>query len=301
MQYLGSSQTFVGVIATIVVLCVLVGDGNFVYKILESIKVRLKEEIKNASVTPNFDAVAGLSSYKTVKMCAEGSSKSPQKVVDECLKSVSHIGIQRTFLQSDYIIPDLERPSSEQYLAPLYTFYFVLIMFVCDEFLRSDRIHCNDMIVTFLTCFTLFSVFYWMVKWCSFCSRHSSLKHDGKSQSTERCGEEKYGYFELLKHLFYLLSASFFVALIVYLLAENVDFVKSILFAYEDCFYLKLATIGFCVFNGLLLPFVLPFVGYKYLCHLARNEARCVQERADELIKKIKEDLEKLASEVIVE
>lgn len=46
-ELLGGSQTFIGVLATIVVLCVVAESGNFIYKIFGEIIAGTKKEIEN--------------------------------------------------------------------------------------------------------------------------------------------------------------------------------------------------------------------------------------------------------------
>ena len=44
---LGNSQTFVGIIATLVILCIARNTNNFIYEVLSDIKCEIVEYTKN--------------------------------------------------------------------------------------------------------------------------------------------------------------------------------------------------------------------------------------------------------------
>lgn len=46
INLLGGSQTFLGVIATLTILCILKNDGNFITKMLSLVFDRIQEQIK---------------------------------------------------------------------------------------------------------------------------------------------------------------------------------------------------------------------------------------------------------------
>lgn len=167
--FLGGSQTFVGVLATVIVMCVLAGENNFIYKILSLIKAQMADNLKNVSSDINFSKLSNDSDYKLLKVLMSGNRtdiSGQQKVEGGAL--LSRISLWKSTFQVENVKPQLQGEDREISLAPLYTFLFVLVVFLFDELLRSSMIPYNDYLVSCLSFFTLFSYVYWVGKWMTY-------------------------------------------------------------------------------------------------------------------------------------
>ena len=167
--FLGGSQTFVGVLATVIVMCVLAGENNFIYKILSLIKAQMADSLKNVSSDIYFSKLSNNSDYKLLKLLMSGNRtdiSGQQKAEGGTL--LSRISLWKSTFQVENVKPQLQGEDREISLAPLYTFLFVLVVFLFDELLRSSMIPCNDFMVSCLSFFTLFSYVYWGGKWATY-------------------------------------------------------------------------------------------------------------------------------------
>lgn len=182
-QYLGSSQTFVGTLATIVLMCILVGNSNFIYTILKAVANQMQKQC-NPSDLPSkvsFVELYGNDSYKLLQLSADESNKQRPEVRNKASQKLLEITMQISQFQFQYIPPKLSSKvkSPEHFLAPLYSFAFVMIMFIFDELLRSSHIGCNDLLVSTLSVFTLLSYVYWSVVWFIYCTRLYKSHYSG--------------------------------------------------------------------------------------------------------------------------
>lgn len=166
--FLGESQTFVGVLATVIVMCVLAGENNFIYKILYLIKAQMADNLKNVSSDINFNKLNNNSDFKLLKvlMSAKGNLSEPQEA--EGGKILNDISLWKSDFQIESTKPQMYGEDREISLAPLYTFLFILVLFLYDELLRCSFIPFNDFLVSSLSFFTLFSSVYWTGKWMTY-------------------------------------------------------------------------------------------------------------------------------------
>lgn len=174
-QYLGSSQTFVGTLATIVLMCILVGSSNFIYSILKAVANQMQKQCNPTDLPSkvSFAALYNNDSYKLLQMSAVETNDLEPDIRNKASQKLLEITMQVSSFQYQYIPPKLSSKvkSPEHFLSPLYSFAFVLIMFIFDELLRSSHITCNDLLVSTLSAFTLFSFVYWIIMWCNYCAR----------------------------------------------------------------------------------------------------------------------------------
>lgn len=166
--FLGGSQTFVGVLATVIVMCVLAGENNFIYKILSLIKAQMADNLKNVSSDINYDKLNNNSDFKLLKLLMSNKSKLNDDQKSEGGRILNRINLWKSTFQVENAKPQLQGVDREISLAPLYTFLFVLVVFLYDELLRSSMIPYNDFMVSSLTFFTLFSYVYWLGKWMTY-------------------------------------------------------------------------------------------------------------------------------------
>lgn len=64
VELLGSSQTFLGTLTTLIILCIFANENNFIYKILDNVVGNFQEEIEKLRVNTNFENVINSSDYK---------------------------------------------------------------------------------------------------------------------------------------------------------------------------------------------------------------------------------------------
>lgn len=203
MIFLGSSQTFFGVLASLLVLCLVLDKSNFLYNILDEIQVRINEEIEKLNTaidSIDFNVVDKIlkkrSDYKLLgRYIQELKTKTqadpsfiPQLNEALCLD----MKIRTTFgqLKSKYsgeflkpakdLMDDIHK-AKEQIIAPLYALLCCLIIFICDELLAGKPEFC-DFIVTFLTVFFSISVLFWIMIWKTF---FRDIRIEDNSQTTK--------------------------------------------------------------------------------------------------------------------
>ena len=190
--FLGGSQTFLGVLATIIVMCVLKGDSNFIFKILTLIKEQMAENLKNVSADVNFDRLHNDSDYKLLRILLGNKKQLTPQQIEEGVTLLNDVNIWKSSFQVESAKPDLQGIDHELTLAPLYTFLFVLVVFFFDEFLRSDVVPFNDFLVSVLTFFTLLSSVYWLGQWVTYC--FDIFHNDGKRTYT-LLSDSRYSFF----------------------------------------------------------------------------------------------------------
>lgn len=62
MEFLGYSQTFIGVLASLLVLCIVLDKSNFIFNILNNIKEQIKNEIAELDRDTGFNNIDDISS-----------------------------------------------------------------------------------------------------------------------------------------------------------------------------------------------------------------------------------------------
>ena len=166
--FLGGSQTFVGVLTTVIVMCVLAGDNNFIFKILSLIKTQMADNLKNVSSDINYNKLYDNSDFKLLKVLMDDKGNLSEDQKAEGGKILNQINLWKSDFQIENVKPQLYGEDREISLAPLYSFLFVLVVFLYDEMLRSSAIQFNDFLVSSLSFFTLFSSVYWLGKWMTY-------------------------------------------------------------------------------------------------------------------------------------
>lgn len=209
ISLLGDSQTFLGIIATLTILCILHNDGNFITKMLSLVYDRIKKEIgklsKKVKVAQSDSTewkllMLFLSNEKQDELHEEGARvmRDITSRIDE--KSIEYMGLEGTNK------PFLDHVStcSEHIMAPFYSFLYCLLVFVYDEMLRST-ISGKDWILSSLAIFTFFSFVLWTLVWTHFFRSNSvGYQHIQRPERIcsllKRCSSfvEKQGYMRAL-------------------------------------------------------------------------------------------------------
>ena len=172
ISLLGGSQTFLGIIATLTILCILHNDGNFITKMLSLVYDRIKKEIgelsKKVKVAQSDSTewkllMLFLSNDKQDELHEEGARvmRDINSRIDE--KSIEYMGLEVT----NKPFWDHVSTCSEHIMAPFYSFLYCLLVFIYDEVLRSG-IPGKDWILSSLAIFTFFSFVLWTLVWTHF-------------------------------------------------------------------------------------------------------------------------------------
>lgn len=179
IDLLGKSQTFFGVLATVVVLCIFKGGNNFIFKILEEIRERLRKRVKNLKVSVNIEP--------TRKKLAEKMSmeqKNPIKnnfygdLMSKYFKLEMQLGLMDMvafFAEYDKKYEQIKK-SDETLRGPFYTCLYVFIIFLLDEYLRCNMFLAKDVMFTAISFMTLFSSIYWLQIWYNYIKRNLGFR-----------------------------------------------------------------------------------------------------------------------------
>ena len=166
ISFLNDSKTFVGVLTTIVLMCVLIGDNNFIYEILKNTvdqiqkihKTKTDNIIKNIKDIMDFDDLFKSSDYKLVLLCANGKTENSEKEKTDALKLVNYVQKRCQQFRFKYIKPvppslalDINNKPKDQehFLAPLFCFFYSIILFIFDEILALKHLPYNNLFVIF--------------------------------------------------------------------------------------------------------------------------------------------------------
>ncbi|MBD5215481.1 MAG: hypothetical protein HDS78_03030 [Bacteroidales bacterium] len=182
---LGESQTFVGVLTTVVVLCVVTESGNFVFKIFESIiestiveihaiqnKVRntITDLLKFWENSDLKELIQKADSFRQIS-----DNKKSEIMTQQMLFELKTSQYSLSF-SDKYFLPifkqiELIKCSKEQTFSPLFIFAYSLIVFLCDEVVCWFG-DLKPLMVTFLTFFTSTTFAYLLVIWIKFCREY---------------------------------------------------------------------------------------------------------------------------------
>ena len=175
VDFLGNSQTFLGVLATIIILFIISNNSNLIREILKEVKEKIAKSVENLQVNTDLSNITNTSEYKLISWFQKAGD-GDEKLLDEASKWTAIVNSKRQELQSKYMDVELKDPeilkkieeSKEQSLAPLFSFIFCLILFVFDELLKAYSIKCNDFLLTFLSLYIVVSYVFWIMVWMNF-------------------------------------------------------------------------------------------------------------------------------------
>ncbi len=373
INLLGGSQTFLGVIATLTILCILNNDGNFITKMLSLVFERIQKQIeilsqKRIKVAPSESTemkllVRFLSEENQDELHNEGAKVLRDINNNIDAKSIEYMGLEGTNK------PFWERVStcSEHIMAPFYSFLYCLIVFIFDEVLRSS-IPGKDMILSSLAIFTFFSFVFWILIWAHFFRSNSadyqhiqcperlcaffkscsgiverqgyiiallirifvcvlmvagtltaiywvSLHESGAkillifallmpglligiAKYLAKEGKLEYTHILIASHSVIALIVSTLLALLIHLSVDYFPQLEICLFEYSNLMWLKFAILFFALMNGIIFPFLFPYISYMVLygdvkrkVALAEQDIAKMHEKNDE---KLKEFCEKI-------
>ena len=178
---LGNSQTFIGVLATIVVLCVVTSSGNFLYDILKGIakpvtyKIKkFKKELKthSASLKENevhkefLEVLEIIKNNKTYTNDLQHIANQYGVLYDININEFTN-RFNGTFLVPLETNIERIKQSKEQTFAPLFVFGYCIFVFICDEIV-SWFPSWHSHILSIVAIFTILSILFLSGIWYKF-------------------------------------------------------------------------------------------------------------------------------------
>lgn len=178
INLLGNSQTFFGVISTIIILSILKVESNFIFEILKNIKDHIITKIQDSKPAVSFDSVKNGSDYKTVLYYQKRDDKD-DFLSQQCSKMCAQLEKAKFDFQDKLLnwdedakkIAKLIEDKNEQQMAPMFIFAYTIVVFLVDELLRCSQIACNNFILVSFFFFNSFVFLFWLVKWANFLFR----------------------------------------------------------------------------------------------------------------------------------
>lgn len=373
ISLLGGSQTFLGIIATLTILCILHNDGNFITKMLSLVYDRIKKEIgelsKKVKVAQSDSTewkllMLFLSNDKQDELHEEGARvmRDINSRIDE--KSIEYMGLEVTNK------PFLDHVStcSEHIMAPFYSFLYCLLVFIYDEVLRSG-IPGKDWILSSLAIFTFFSFVLWTLVWthffrsnsvgyqhiqrpkkiCDFLKKCSSFVGElgnigasgvrimvcvfflllalgvigfftglsewgakavlvmalllpglfiGFAKYLAKEGKPEYTHVVIASHIFIAWVVSMVFAFLIHGTVDYFPHLEGCLFEYDSLMLLKFFILFFALMNGIIFPFLFPYISYMALYGDVKRKVALAKEDVakmyEEHNQKLKEFCEKI-------
>lgn len=279
MVFLGSSQTFIGTLATLAILCILFNDSNFIYRILGEIKNNFTDDINRLRKEANFDDVIQSPEYKQLNDYIQNNN---DELKDEGVKLMSQLNMLKLNVQMNYAPSEDEGrsfmgiidSSNEQILSPFFTFIFCVILFLFDEvfiFLNPEYINC---LYSTLVFFLLASFIFWGIIWIKY-----YIKYNKAYTEKSKAITNNFTYRNILHFTFYSLLF-IFISCILYFSCIGNNYVLEF-----DVLVLKLFCQSFILLNGFVLPFYLPYIFYRKTYKTIKE----LVEESNEKISKTKE------------
>lgn len=373
ISLLGGSQTFLGIIATLTILCILHNDGNFITKMLSLVYDRIKKEIgelsKKVKVAQSDSTewkllMLFLSNDKQDELHEEGARvmRDINSRIDE--KSIEYMGLEVTNK------PFLDHVStcSEHIMAPFYSFLYCLLVFIYNEVLRSG-IPGKDWILSSLAIFTFFSFVLWTLVWthffrsnsvgyqhiqrpkkiCDFLKKCSSFVGElgnigasgvrimvcvfflllalgvigfftglsewgakavlvmalllpglfiGFAKYLAKEGKPEYTHVVIASHIFIAWVVSMVFAFLIHRTVDYFPHLEGCLFEYDSLMLLKFFILFFALMNGIIFPFLFPYISYMALYGDVKRKVALAKEDVakmhEENNQKLKEFCEKI-------
>ena len=177
IEFLSGSQTFLGVLATIIILFIIANNSNLIREILKEVKEKIAGSVKRLQINTDFSGIIDSADYKLILWYQRAEKKGKnEELENEASKWTAKVNSIRQELQLKYMDVELYNPevlkkieeSKEQLLAPFYSFIFCLIIFIFDELLMAYSLNCNDFFLTFLSFFIIESYVFWTITWLNF-------------------------------------------------------------------------------------------------------------------------------------
>ena len=155
----------------------------------------MADSLKSVTAIVSFNKLINDDAYKLLRVLIREKKDLSQDQSIEGICLLNKVNLWKNNYQIESSKPNLEGTDWELSLAPLYSFLFVLVVFLTDELLRTTIFPFNDFLVSSLSFFTMFSSLYWCGKWMTYVvdiwrnhgQRTYTLISDGKLSRAMRC------------------------------------------------------------------------------------------------------------------
>ena len=194
--FLGQSQTFMGVLATIIVLSIRRNDSNFVFHILDNIKRYIVTRVKEIKPEISYDKLKDGSAYKAILLYSKTREDGNETLIEQCkqrcvLVTLKELEAQKKLTSWD---KDTERfaddiyKKQEQQMAPMFSFAYCIIVFLFDEIIRCSNYYVSANLSFGFNLFSVMICVFWMSKWIVFLinSQDSNLTNNQKTDTNKQ-------------------------------------------------------------------------------------------------------------------
>ncbi|MDR1056534.1 MAG: hypothetical protein LBL90_12105 [Prevotellaceae bacterium] len=180
-ELLGHTQNLIGILTTVIVLCIIVNANNFMYLILDHISKQIKNGIEEDMENSQSKITTTINSLKTLllknidnwKEQIGGETQSSLNFFD----SLEILGEKQTSLFSKMekkreklfgFMPKAEEHSS----APMYTFFYCIIILLINEmYYIASNVAFREYLAAFLFAFISLSLLFWIAIWIYYFKR----------------------------------------------------------------------------------------------------------------------------------
>lgn len=199
MTFLASSQTFLGVLVTLLVLCLFydgaqtssddssvynAGGNNFLSRIIHNEIWLINQRISNRSqkIKNKLDDIMSCDNLKILSKWINANSLDETQENEEAYQAVFGINkkaneLQSVILSDQYDALKQIELSNEQFRAPLFMLVYGIVIFCIDE-LYTVFPDIRDGLNLFVLTLTLLSVIYWAAVWIKYLCRNIDKVED---------------------------------------------------------------------------------------------------------------------------
>lgn len=179
--FLGNSQTFLGVLITLNILCIFankeedngsgINDNNFILRFIRQNKEGFNSKLRQLeTLIKNVkEEFRKSEDYKTLQNIITDKDKNSPEIVKEAnaidIKCSKSLADSNTIVTNCYIEMDRIEASNELSRAPLFTLLFGLIFFLIDEICNLWQSKVFEPLIMFSVFFISLSSVYWIVLW----------------------------------------------------------------------------------------------------------------------------------------
>ena len=187
MIILSQSETFLGVLLTLNVLCIYAErNNNFILRLLteqsqkfkeslSQIKDRLDQRIKDFKQSKEYTKIDNIASGKT-----KASSETVTEANSIKFQYSENLNNLQTDLSSCYATMDSIEKANEQFRAPLFTLLFGLFVFAINQACCGIEDKTVSILRSAIWVFSILSCVYWLSIWIGFIGR--SITSSGKNR-----------------------------------------------------------------------------------------------------------------------
>lgn len=206
ITFLASSQTFLGVLVTLLVLCLFydgaqtssddssvynAGGNNFLSRIIHNEIWLINRRISNRSqkIKNKLDEIVSCDDLKILSKWINANSLDEPQENEEAYQAVFGINkraneLQSVILNDQYDALKQIELSNEQFRAPLFMLAYGIVIFCIDE-LYTISPDIRDGLNLFVLTLTLLSVLYWAGVWIKSWSSNSNIVDDNCDTNTD--------------------------------------------------------------------------------------------------------------------